>query len=325
MPISITRRGFGLLAAGGLAGPALAQTTEWPSRAVRIIVPFGAGGSADIAARNVAEALTQELGQPFVVENRPGAGATIGTEAAARSAPDGYTLLMMSNTHTANETLLPNRPYVLMRDLAAAAAINVAHHVLVVHPSLGVSSTAELIAKAKAMPGRIDYASSGPGTPYHIAGEVFRAMAGIEIQHVPFRSSGEARTALISGTVPVMFDAIPTMQPHVAAGRAKALATTGTQRDPLMPDLPTVAESGLPGYEASIWLGLMVPAQTPRPVVERLNAVTNGWLGRAQTKAAMASQGAQPMPMSVAEFDAFLRRDVETQRDYVRMAQIRVE
>lgn len=325
MPISITRRGFGLLAAGGLAAPALAQEAAWPNRAVRIIVPFGAGGSADLAARNVAEALTQELGQPFVVENRPGAGATIGTEAAARSAPDGYTLLMMSNTHTANETLLPNRPYVLMRDLAAAAAINVAHHVLVVHPSLGVSSTAELIAKAKAMPGTIDYASSGPGTPYHIAGEVFRAMAGIEIQHVPFRSSGEARTALISGTVPVMFDAIPTMQPHVTGGRAKALATTGLQRDPLMPDLPTVAESGLPGYEASIWLGLMVPAQTPRPVVERLNTVTNGWLGRAQTKTAMASQGAQPMPMSVAEFDAFLRKDVETQREYVRMAQIRVE
>lgn len=325
MPISITRRGLGLLAAGGLAAPALAQEAAWPSRPVRIIVPFGAGGSADIAARNVAEALTQELGQPFVVENRPGAGATIGTEAAARSAPDGYTLLMMSNTHTANETLLPNRPYVLMRDLAAAAAVNVAHHVLVVHPSLGVGSTAELIAKAKAMPGRIDYASSGPGTPYHIAGEVFRAMAGIEIQHVPFRSSGEARTALISGTVPVMFDAIPTMQPHVAGGRARALATTGPRRDPLMPDLPTVAESGLPGYEASIWLGLMVPAQTPRPVVEKLNAAVNAWLARPQTKAAMAGQGAQPMPMSAAEFDAFLRKDVETQRDYVRMAQIRVD
>ncbi|MBO1076085.1 tripartite tricarboxylate transporter substrate binding protein [Roseomonas marmotae] len=325
MPISITRRGLGILAAGGLAAPALAQEAAWPSRAVRIIVPFGAGGSADIAARNVAEALTQELGQPFVVENRPGAGATIGTEAAARAAPDGYTLLMMSNTHTANETLLPNRPYVLMRDLAAAAAVNVAHHVLAVHPSLGVSSVAELIAKAKAEPGKIDYASSGPGTPYHIAGEVFRAMAGIEIQHVPFRSSGEARTALISGTVPMMFDAIPTMQPHIAGNRARALATTGPQRDPLMPELPTVAESGLPGYEASIWLGLMVPAQTPRPVVERLNAATNGWLARPQTKAAMAAQGAQPMPMSVAEFDAFLRKDVETQRDYVSMAQIRVD
>ncbi|SHI33450.1 Tripartite-type tricarboxylate transporter, receptor component TctC [Roseomonas rosea] len=319
----ITRRGLGVLAAGGLAAPALAQEA-WPNRPVRIVVPFGAGGSADIAARNLAEALSSSLGQPFMVENRPGAGAVIGTDAVVKATPDGYTLLMMSNTHTANETLLPNRPYVLMRDLGAAAAVNVAHHVLAVHPSLGVNSVAELIAKAKAEPGRIDYASSGPGTPYHIAGEVFRAMAGIEIQHVPYRSSGEARTALISGTVPMMFDAIPTMQPHVAGGRAKALATTGPQRDPLLPDLPTVAESGLPGYEASIWLGVMVPAQVPRPIVERLNGAVNAWLSRPQTREAMAKQGAQPMPMSVADFDGFLRRDVETQGRYVRMARIEV-
>ncbi|MBP0446955.1 tripartite tricarboxylate transporter substrate binding protein [Roseomonas sp. SSH11] len=323
----MTRRGLGLLTAGALAAPAVgtAQGADsWPNRPVRIIVPFGAGGSADIAARNVAETLTQSLGQPFVVENRPGAGAVIGTDVVVKAAPDGYTILMMSNTHTANETLLPNRPYVLMRDLAGAAAVNVAHHVLAVHPSLGVNSVAELIAKAKAEPGRIDYASSGPGTPYHIAGEVFRAMAGIEIQHVPFRSSGEARTALISGTVPMMFDAIPTMQPHVAGGRAKALATTGPQRDPLLPDLPTVAEAGLPGYEASIWLGLMVPAQVPQPVVEKLNGAVNAWLARPQTREAMAKQGAQPMPMSASEFNAFLRKDVQTQGDYVRMAKIQV-
>ncbi|MFH5924268.1 tripartite tricarboxylate transporter substrate binding protein [Roseomonas xinghualingensis] len=325
MKNKITRRGFGVLAVGALAAPAIAQDTSWPNRPVRIVVPFGAGGSADIAARNVAEALSQSLGQPFVVENRPGAGAVIGTDAVAKAAPDGYTLLMMSNTHTANETLLPNRPYVLMRDLAAAAAVNVAHHVLAVHPSLGVNSVAELIAKAKAEPGKIDYASSGPGTPYHIAGEVFRAMAGIEIQHIPFRSSGEARTALISGTVPMMFDAIPTMQPHVAGGRAKALATTGLKRDPLLPELPTVAEAGLPGYEGSIWLGLMVPTQVPQPIVAKLNGAVNDWLARAQTKAAMEKQGAQPMPMSVAEFDAFLRKDVETQRHNVRMARIEVQ
>ncbi|WP_159349066.1 tripartite tricarboxylate transporter substrate binding protein [Roseomonas harenae] len=320
----ITRRGLGALAAGALATPALAQDAGWPNRPVRIVVPFGAGGSADIAARNVAEALSQSLGQPFVVENRPGAGAVIGTDAVAKAAPDGYTILMMSNTHTANETLIRNRPYVLLRDLGAAAAVNVAHHVLAVHPSLGVNSVAELIAKAKAEPGKIDYASSGPGTPYHIAGEVFRAMAGIEIQHIPFRSSGEARTALISGTVPMMFDAIPTMQPHVAGGRAKALATTGPRRDPLMPELPTVAEAGLPGYEASIWLGLMVPAQAPRPVVEKLNGAVNAWLSRPETKAAMEKQGAQPMAMSIAAFDSFLRKDVETQGNYVRMARIEV-
>jgi tripartite-type tricarboxylate transporter receptor subunit TctC len=320
----ITRRGLGLLAAATLSLPALAQEAAWPSRPVRIIVPFGAGGSADLAARNLAEAFSQDLGQPFVVENRPGAGASIGTEAAAKSAPDGHTLLMMSNTHTANETLLPNRPYVLMRDLAAAAPVNIAHHVLAVHPSLGVNSVAELVAAAKAAPGRINYASSGPGTPYHIAGEVFRAMAGIEIQHVPFRSSGEARTALISGTVPMMFDAIPTMQPHVAGDRARALATTGPRRDPLLPELPTVAEAGLEGYEASIWLGLMVPARTPATVVERLNRATTEWLSRPATRDNLAKQGAQPMPMTPAEFEAFLRRDIETQRRYVQMARIEV-
>jgi len=324
----IGRRGLAILAGGALAAPALLRSARaqeaWPSRAVRIVVPFGAGGSADIAARNAAEALSAAFGHPFVIENRPGAGAVIGTDAVAKAQPDGYTILMMSNTHTANETLLPNRPYVLMRDLGAAAAVNVAHHVLAVHPSLGVGSVAELIAKAKAAPGTIDYASSGPGTPYHIAGEVFRAMAGIEIQHIPFRSSGEARTALISGTVGMMFDAIPTMEPHVAGGRVRALATTGPARDPLLPALPTVAESGLPGYEASIWLGLMVPAQVPRPIVERLNGAVNAWLARPATGEAMAKQGAQPMPLSVADFDAFLRQDVETQRRYVQMARIQV-
>ena len=315
-----------VLARAAFPRPALAQPSAaaWPSRPVRILVPFGAGGSADIAARTVGEGLGAALGHPFVVENRPGGGAVIGTDAAAKAAPDGYTLLMMSNTHTANETLIPKRPYVLMRDLAAAAAVNVAHHVLAVHPSLGVSSVAELVAKAKAEPGRIDYASSGPGTPYHIAGEVFRAMAGIEIQHIPFRSSGEARTAVISGTVPMMFDAIPTMQPHMAGGRVRGLATTGPQRDPLLPELPTVAESGLPGYEASIWLGLMVPASTPRPIVDKLNATVNAHLARPETRAAMAQGGAQPMPMTVEAFDAFLRRDVDTQREYVRMARIEV-
>ncbi|MFT8242976.1 tripartite tricarboxylate transporter substrate binding protein [Roseomonas sp. BN140053] len=321
-----TRRSALLATAGALAIPALAraQAVPWPTRPVRIIVPFGAGGSADLAARVVGEALGQSLGQPFVVENRPGGGAVIGTDAAAKAPPDGYTLLMMSNTHTANETLIRNRPYELMRDLSAAAAINVAHHVMAVHPSVPATTVAEYIALVKSRPGAMDYASSGPGTPYHIAGEVFRAMAGIEIQHVPFRSSGEARTAVISNTVPMMFDAIPTMQPHIAAGRVRALATTGPQRDALLPDLPTVAEAALPGYEASIWLGLMVPAGTPRPIVERLHGAVNTWLGQPATRATMAQQGAAPMPMGVGEFDAFLRRDVATQRDYIRMARIEV-
>ena len=313
-----------IAAALALPGIARAQTgagAAWPSPPLRIVVPFGLGGSADVAARLLEEPLSAALGQPVVVENRPGGGATIGTDAVARSAPDGHTLLMMSNTHTANETLLPQRPYVLLRDLAPVAGVNVAHHVLALHPSLGLRTVPALIAWAKANPGKLDYASSGPGTPYHIAGEVFRAMAGIEINHVPFRGSNEARTALISGHVPMMFDAIPTMREQILAGRVVGLATTGPERSPLMPDLPTVAET-LPGYEANIWLGIMAPAGTPAGVVERLNVEINRLLALPATREAMARGGAQPMPMTVAEFDAFLRRDIERQREWIRMARI---
>ena len=309
-----------------LASPALllaggANAQAWPQRPVRIIVPFGLGGSADVAARFLAEPLQQAFGQPFVIENRPGAGATIGTDQVVKSPADGQTLLLMSNTHTANETLLPNRPYVLMRDLAPVAAINIAYHALVVHPSIPASNVAELIALLRANPNRYDYASSGPGTPYHIAGEVFRAMADVQMQHIPFRGSNEARTAVISGQVPIMFDAIPTMREQIAAGRVRGLATSGPQRNPLLPELPSVAET-LPGYEASIWLGLMAPTGTPQPILDRLNAEVNRVLERPETRERQAASGAQPLPMSVGDFGAFLTRDIERQREWIRMARI---
>jgi tripartite-type tricarboxylate transporter receptor subunit TctC len=316
----ITRR-LGLAAVGLLAAPALRAQPAWPTRPVRIIVPFGLGGSADVAARFLGEPLQQALGQPFIIENRPGAGASIGTEAAARAAPDGHTLLLMSNTHTANETLLPNRPYVLMRDLAPVAAINVAYHVLVVHPSLPARSLPALIAYLKANPGRVDYASSGPGTPYHIAGEVFAAMAGVELNHIPFRGSNEARTAVIAGQVPMMFDAIPTMREQIAGGSVIGIATTGPTRNPLLPELPPVSET-LPGYEASIWLGLMAPAATPRPIIDRLNAAVNRLLNLPATREAQARAGAQPLVMEVEEFRVFLEADILRQREWIRMARI---
>ncbi|MBR0653529.1 tripartite tricarboxylate transporter substrate binding protein [Plastoroseomonas arctica] len=316
----ITRR-LGIAAAALLAAPALRAQPAWPARPMRIIVPFGLGGSADVAARFLAEPLQQAFGQPFVIENRPGAGASIGTEAVARAAPDGHTLLLMSNTHTANETLLPNRPYVLLRDLAPVAAINVAYHVLVVHPSVPARSLPELIAYLKANPGRVDYASSGPGTPYHIAGEVFAAMAGVELNHIPFRGSNEARTAVIAGQVPMMFDAIPTMREQISGGRVIGLATTGPSRNPLLPELPPVAET-LPGYEASIWLGLMAPAAVPRLIVDRLNTEVNRLLSLPATREAQARAGALPLVMSVDEFRAFLEADVLRQREWIRMARI---
>ena len=316
----IRRRTLAVAATAVLAAPALHAQT-WPSRPIRIIVPFGLGGSADVAARFLAEPLSQTFGQPVVVENRAGAGGTIGADAVAKAQPDGHALLMMSNTHTANETLIPQRPYQLMRDLSAVAFVNVAHHVLAVHPSLPATTLAALIAHARANPGRIDYASSGPGTPYHIAGEVFRSMAGIEITHVPFRGSNEARTALIGGQVPMMFDAIPTMAEQALGGRVRALATTGPQRSLLLPDVPAVAEL-LPGYEASIWLGLMAPANTPESVRERLNVEVNRIMALPATRAAQLRAGAQTQPMTIAQFDAFLRQDIERQREWIRMARI---
>jgi tripartite-type tricarboxylate transporter receptor subunit TctC len=308
----------------GLAAfPALARAQSWPGRPLRIIVPFGLGGSADVAARFLAEPLSAALGQPVVVENRPGAGAVIGTDLVVKSPADGHTLLLMSNTHTANETLIPQRPYQLIRDLLPVAAINIAVHVLAVHPSLGVRTVPALIAKAKAEPGKYDFASSGPGTPYHIAGEVFAEMAGIRLNHIPFRGSNEARTALIGGQVPIMFDAIPTMREQIAGGRVIGLATSGTSRSLLLPALPTVAET-LPGYEASIWLGLMAPAGLPAPIRDRLHAEVNRVLTAPASREAMARGGAEPMPMSVAEFDSFLRRDIERQREWIRLAKIQL-
>jgi tripartite-type tricarboxylate transporter receptor subunit TctC len=208
---------------------------------------------------------------------------------------------------------------VLLRDLAPVAFVNVAHHVLVVHPSLGVNSLAELIAYCKANPGKLDYASSGPGTPYHVAGEIFRAMAGIEITHIPFRGSNEARTALIAGQVPMMFDAIPTMAEQARGGRVRALATTGPRRSPLLPDAPTVAEA-LPGYEASIWLGVMAPAQTPAPIIERLNAEINRIMSLQATRDAQLRAGAEVNPMMVAAFGDFLRQDIAHQAEGIRIS-----
>jgi tripartite-type tricarboxylate transporter receptor subunit TctC len=317
----IGRRTGLALGAAALAGARGAAAQGWPSRPIRIVVPFGLGGSADVAARFLQEPLSQALGQPVVVENRPGAGGTIGADAVVKST-DGHTLLMMSNTHTTNETLLPNRPYVLMRDLAPVAFINVAHHVLAVHPSVPATTLQALIAHAKANPGKIDYASSGPGTPYHFAGEVFRAMAGIEITHIPFRGSNEARTALIAGQVPMMFDAIPTMASQAQAGRVRALATTGPARSPLLPDVPAVAEV-LPGYEASLWLGVMAPVAMPLDLRRRLNAEFNRVMGLEATRAQQLRLGAQVNPMSIEAFDAFLRADIARQAEGIRLAGIR--
>jgi tripartite-type tricarboxylate transporter receptor subunit TctC len=291
-------------------GAALAHAQDYPSKAVRIIVPFAAGGPADVYARFIAQRLQESMGQPFVVDDRPGAGSIIGTDAAAKSAPDGYTLLLMSNTHTVNESLIPTKPFQLMRDFAPIAPINSSDLVLVARAGLPATTVRELIAAAKAKPGSLTYASSGPGTPYHMAGELFKAMAGVSILHVPYKGSSGARTDVIGGQVDLMFDAVTTMTEQVRAGKVKALGTSGTTRSAVLPEVPTLAESGVPGYEATIWLGLMAPKNTPAAIVARLNAEVEKIVANPDTAKAWRAQGATPMSMSVAEFTRYLDDDI---------------
>jgi tripartite-type tricarboxylate transporter receptor subunit TctC len=288
--------------------PCFAQ--EYPTKPIRIIVPFGAGGPADVTARLIGNALQQSMGQPFVIENRTGAGGVIGTLEAAKSPPDGYTLLMISNTQTANESLVPQRKYELMRDLVPIAPVNYSDLVIVVHPSVPAKTLQDFIALAKFQPGKLNYASSGQGTPYHMAGELFKTMAGIDVVHVPYRNSGEARTGVISGQVQMMIDAVTTMAPNVGQGQVRALATTGQTRSSVLPDVPTAAEAGVPGYEATIWLGLMAPTGTPKPVIDKLNAGINAAIKRPEIVKLWTEQGAVPMSMTPEEFDKYLRADI---------------
>jgi tripartite-type tricarboxylate transporter receptor subunit TctC len=283
---------------------------DYPARAIRIVVPFGAGGPADVAARLLGNILQEQFGQPVVIENRTGAGGVIGTVEAIKSPPDGYTLLMMSNTQTANESLLPNRKYELMRDLVPIAPVNNSDLVIVVYPSVAAKTLAELIALAKSQPGKLNYASSGQGTPYHMAGELFKAMAGIDVVHVPYRNSGEARTGVIGGQVQMMIDAVTTMAPNVGENQVRALATTGKTRSNVLPNVPTADEAGVPGYEATIWLGLMAPKGTPKPIIDKLNAAVTAAVKRPDIVKLWAQQGAVPMSMTPDEFDKFLRGDI---------------
>ncbi|MBE0625840.1 MAG: tripartite tricarboxylate transporter substrate binding protein [Burkholderiales bacterium] len=319
----LARSLFALILFAAAALPAGAQS--YPGKPVRIIVPFAAGGPADIYARFLGQHLQKALGQPFVIEDRPGGGSIIGTDAVAKSDPDGYTLLMMSNTHTVNESLISNKPFQLLRDFAPVAPVNYSDLVLVVHPSVPANTLKEFIALAKAKPHELNYASSGPGTPYHMAGELFKAMAGLDIVHVPYKGSSGARTDVLGGQVQMMFDAITTMAPNVRAGKVKALGTTGKTRSPVLADVPTVSEAGVPGYEAVIWLGVMAPAGTPKPIVERLNAEIKKIVNSTEVKDAWAKQGAAPMSMSTDEFGQYLREDIAKWAKVVKISGAKVD
>ncbi len=300
-------------------GCGLVHAQSYPNRPVKIVVPFAAGGPADNYARFMALRLGEELKQSFVIDNKPGAGSIIGTEFAAKSPADGYTLLMMSNTQTVNESLVPNKPFALMKDFVGIAPVNYSNLLLVVHPSVPVKSVAELVALAKSKPGKLNYASSGNGTPYHMAGELFKYMAGIDMTHVPYKGSSGARTDTVGGQVDLMFDAETTMAVMSREGKVRALAGTGLARSTNLPDMPTVAET-VPKYEATIWLGLMAPKGTPAEVVNKLNAEVRKIVNNPDVKAAWAKQGAVPMSMTVSEFDQYLNADIAKWANIVKIS-----
>jgi len=294
-----------------LASAAASIAQDYPSRPVKMIVPFGAGGPTDIFTRLLAEELRKALREPFVMENRPGAGTIIGSDAAAKSPPDGYTLLMVSATQTTTETLVPNKPYKLLRDFVPVASLLNSELVMVVHPSVPVNTVKEFIALAKSKPGALNYASSGVGSNYHMAGELFKNLTGTDILHVPYKGSSGARNDIISGQIEMMFDSVPSMAPIIQAGRVKALGTTGKVRSAILPDVPTLSEAGVPGYEATIWIGVMAPAGTPQPIVTLLSTEINKILGRADVRAAWKKQGANTMVMTPEQFGTYVQSEID--------------
>jgi tripartite-type tricarboxylate transporter receptor subunit TctC len=310
---------FKLMALGLAMASGLAHAQSYPNRPVKIVVPFAAGGPADNYARFMAQRLTDELKQPFVIDNKPGAGSIIGTDFAAKSPADGYTLLMMSNTQTVNESLIPKKPFALMKDFVGIAPVNYSNLLLVVHPSVPAKNVSELIALAKSKPGKLNFASSGNGTPYHMAGELFKYMAGVDMTHVPYKGSSGARTDIVGGQVDVMFDAETTMAEFARNGQVRMLGATGLARSANLPDVPTVAET-VPKYEATIWLGFMAPKGTPADIVTKLNAEMRKIVNNPEVKTAWAKQGAVPMSMTVAEFENYLNADIAKWANIVKVS-----
>lgn len=286
------------------------RADDYPSRPVKIIAPFGAGGPTDVYTRAIAEELQKALHQPFVIENKPGAGTTLGTDLVAKADPDGYMLLMVSGTQTVNETLYANKPYQLLRDLAPVAPLIDTDLVLVVNPQVPAKTLGELLALARAKPGTLNFGSSGPGSNYHMAGELLKNLTGIDIVHVPYKGSTGMRTDILSGQIQILFDSVPTMAPQIKAGMVRALGTSGKVRSSILPDIPTIAEAGVPGFQATLWVGFMAPKATPQPIVDLLNKTITGILSRPEIKEAWEKEGATPLVMTQPQFADFMRAEV---------------
>ena len=317
-------RAIALIAISLCTAAAHAQT--YPVKPIRLVVGFPAGGPTDIVSRTLTPKLTEALGQQVIVDNRGGAGGMIATEQVAKSPPDGYTLLMGTIGGIAvSMSLVPNRGYDTLRDLAPITQAVTVTNLLVVHPSVPAKNVKELLAIARSKPGRLNYASSGNGTVTHLAGELFKLMGKVDITHVPFKGGAPALTALISGEVDLSYENSLVVTPHVKAGKVKALAVTGTKRSQLMPELPTISESGLPGYNASGWYGLFAPAATPRNIVTRISQEAVRALRMPDVVRTLSSQGAEPVGNSPEEFTAFVKSEIQKWANLVKVAKMKMD
>ncbi len=320
---SLSRWALGALFAC-LALGAFAQ--DYPNRPIKLVVPFPPAGTTDILARAAAQKLTESLGQSVVVDNRPGAGGNIGSDLVAKSPPDGYTLLMGTvGTHAINPSLYSKMPYDHIKDFVPIVLVAGVPNVLVVNPALPVYSVADLIKLAKEKPGSINFASSGSGTSIHLTGELFKTMAGVDMTHVPYKGSAPAITDLMGGQVQIMFDNLPSSLQQIKAGKLRAIAVTSLTRAPALPNVPTISESGLPGFEASAWFGVLAPAGTPPAVVAKINGEVNKWLQSADAREKLLAQGAEAAGGSPEKFAAFIRSETDKWAKVVKASGAKVD
>ncbi len=324
LPVCILFGALGAMAC--LAAPLPAAAQAWPAKPIRLMVPFPPGGSTDIVARIVAQKLGERLGQSLVIENRGGAGGTIGTALVAKAAPDGYTLGVAStSTHVVAPGVYPKLDYDPQKDFAPIGMIAVSPYLLVVNPSLPAKTLAEFIALAKKQPGRLNYASAGVGSTTHLAMEMLKSVSGTYLLHIPYAGNGPAGTAVISGQVEALFGSLPALLPHAKSGRARALAVGTPKRSPSLPDAPTVAESGYAGFDASLWLALMAPAGTPQPILDRLQKETATLIAAPDTRDALDKAGAEPLTSTAAELAATIRDGVAKYAQVIRQAGVKAE
>lgn len=309
------------LSAGHAATQSAADST-YPTRPIRIIVPYSPGGGGDIVTRMIGAKLTEAWGQPVVVDNRPGGGANIGAELAAKASPDGYTILLGTTTHAVNVSLYRKLPYDLIKDLAPVTLLLIAPNILLVHPSVPSRTLSEFIALAKAKPHQINYGSSGNGGTGHLSMEMLKSMAGIDLVHIPYKGGGPALSALLAGEVFVLFNNIIAAVPQVKAGRVRALGVTTSHRSPAVPAVPTIAEAGVPGFEATAWFGLWVPTASPPAIINKLNGKIAQILKLPEIHERLSSQGAEPVSNSPQEFDVLIRSEIAKWRMVIEAAHI---